>query len=644
MEFYLLTPNAYICKLCKYFMEPTNLRNFLLTLSFFCSLSYAGTAQTESLYLQFDKTICYPSDTCWFRAYLFKNSLPGNVSNNLYVELFDSCGHQVKMKRIPVVNGMTIGQIELPKTAGLYWLRAHTKTSPLFYRSITIRAIDGLVVTRNLYHQNTIPALSSAPGLLFNTIFTSKGISCTIYPEKESKYLGESLRLKLNYYGAQIGNYDFKISNRQRNILISSDSLKGYVHGYINLDFYHRDTLVISQQVYIPCREIAVELTRDTGFYTFHILDSSNWNFAIAVVRGPRQANQSINDCLSPYLTNGYPDSNWLNYSGRVINTTKKRDIVKDQELVVMIEKDSATKTTLVPIGHLGEITFSGMYFYDTAYLNYMLNGYPGDRLSDIKLEITQESTPQFHPPQPEDYSLDTLYIPATFQLPKLDSLKYLKPVIVSASYKKALDERYTTGRFSWPAHFKFDLIHIDKFNMTIMDYLNVELPWFMLLPTPNSVPSFKGKSVTFYLDEQVVNWRELTFLRISDLAYVKVIEDFPDDSPYTRSISEIGSDAVPTLKNPGGRDSAPAAMICIYTRKGKDLRTISGNLQKLPIRGYDKPLTWQYPDRTTLLWAPFITASEYKFPVPGPQGQVTLIAEGVNKYGETFHFERVLQ
>jgi len=614
----------------------------LITLSLVVWLSY-GHGQTESVYLHMDKTLCYPGDTVWFRGYIFDGNYLSKISTNLYVELFDNANQLINRRCFPVNTGSSVGQMEFPKKSGLYWLRAYTQNSNFFLESVTIRGLDNRVIIRRKIDEPKSFCVTEECGLLFNSKYAKEGISTTIFPTNTSKYYGKELELVCSYNNFEIARDQFVIDGHQKNIIISQDSLKNFVHGFVKLLFYNADTLITAQDILLPCRSIPIEIIKDTGGYILKINDSANWKYSLAIFKPElHDRSSNIGAALSFPGTARKGDTSYLVYNGIVKSTLGKKAVIKNEELVVMLEKDSFKTTKLLSIDSFGHFNLSGLYFFDTAHFHYMLNGYIGDRLSDIEVSFPLPISPEFAPPDASSIEYDTLIISAQIELPRLDSLKYLKPVYVVADYRKALDNRYTTGRFSWPAHFRYDLIRANKYNYAILDYLRTELPFFDFDITGRYPPGFKNRPVTIYLDEMLVNWQELFNVHINELAYVKVIEDFVDDNPFIRAVSGIGADKLPTLGDPYGSDNGPSAMICIYTRKDKDLRGVQGKLLSIPIKGYDRPKEWRMPDRSTYLWVPFINAKEYKFTLPiGNSDPFELVAEGVDAFGETFHFEK---
>lgn len=603
----------------------------------------ASRAQTESVHLHIDKTICYAADTLWFSAYIFDNNHPSSLSVNLYVELYNDSNILCSRKTFPINNSISIGQLETPTKPGLYWIRSYTRNSSYFLQSLTIRGIENKVVVRKLLDYKEAPAATEVSGILISSAYGKDGILSSMFPKSGSKYNDKPFELILKYYGSTIGKYPFILKKeRQRSILISQDSLRGYVRGYVSLLFYNADTLVAQQAVFIPSPKYTpIEIRKDNMGYVIKLKDNySCWNYSLAVVNSTIGDNPTdIRHCLSPPGKIREIDTSFLAYQGVVNNLSGRGSLIKNRDLVFMLQKDSFTNIKLIRLDSAGNFLLSRLFFYDTASIHYMLNGWYGDKLNDIRLTLSKPDYPEFVPPVPSDYEWDTLNIPASLTLPSWDAHAYLKPVIVTADSRKELEHRYTTSKFAWPAHFSFDLANRPIYDYQILEYLKRELPWFAWADF-GKPPAFKGKPVVFYLDEQVINWRDLIVTHVHDLAYMKVIEDFPEDDPSIRMVSGISQDVLPGIKDPGSIDNSPAAMICMYSRRGKDLRLIPGKFNTISIKGYDRPLIWRLPDRTTLFWAPYIN-NNFRFNLPFSDGHsFKIVIEGVNKAGEVFHFE----
>jgi hypothetical protein len=114
-----------------------------VTLSFFC-LAFIVKGQKpeewlnrlstqspiEKVYLHFDRDNYLAGETAWFKAYLQSAFLPDTISTVLYVELLNRSSKVLTRKILPVLLGVTNGQIEIPDTliTGNYLVSAYTPT------------------------------------------------------------------------------------------------------------------------------------------------------------------------------------------------------------------------------------------------------------------------------------------------------------------------------------------------------------------------------------------------------------------------------------------------------------------------------------------------------------------------------------
>jgi len=86
----------------------------------------------EKVYLHFDNTAYYLSETLWFKGYVV--TAAGNalspLSNTLYVELISPEGNILETKKLKIEDGQCHGDIKLPTSssfAGFYEVRAYTR-------------------------------------------------------------------------------------------------------------------------------------------------------------------------------------------------------------------------------------------------------------------------------------------------------------------------------------------------------------------------------------------------------------------------------------------------------------------------------------------------------------------------------------
>lgn len=84
----------------------------------------------EGLFLHTNKTTYLTGEEIWLKAYAFdkKNSLPSQLTRNIYIGLYDSVGKQIDKKLFLGKQGHAIGNIRIDSTlvSGSYYLKAST--------------------------------------------------------------------------------------------------------------------------------------------------------------------------------------------------------------------------------------------------------------------------------------------------------------------------------------------------------------------------------------------------------------------------------------------------------------------------------------------------------------------------------------
>lgn len=82
----------------------------------------------EKIYIHYDKAYYVVGETIWFKAYLYLDGRPGELSNNLFVQLLDNKGQLISARTLPVQGAVARGQIDLPDSLplGQYVIRAFT--------------------------------------------------------------------------------------------------------------------------------------------------------------------------------------------------------------------------------------------------------------------------------------------------------------------------------------------------------------------------------------------------------------------------------------------------------------------------------------------------------------------------------------
>ena len=82
----------------------------------------------EKVYLQLDRKDYFAGQTSWFKAYFLSDFLPSSRNSTLFTELLSPNGKVITQKILPVLGGVSYGQIDIPDTlaTGTYQLRAYT--------------------------------------------------------------------------------------------------------------------------------------------------------------------------------------------------------------------------------------------------------------------------------------------------------------------------------------------------------------------------------------------------------------------------------------------------------------------------------------------------------------------------------------
>ncbi|WP_114789149.1 hypothetical protein U0035_06175 [Niabella yanshanensis] len=82
----------------------------------------------EKVYLHMDRKDYFAGQTSWFKGYFISDFKPSARNSTLFVELINRAGAVISQKVLPVFNGITYGQIDIPDTlsTGTYQVRAYT--------------------------------------------------------------------------------------------------------------------------------------------------------------------------------------------------------------------------------------------------------------------------------------------------------------------------------------------------------------------------------------------------------------------------------------------------------------------------------------------------------------------------------------
>ena len=82
----------------------------------------------EKIYIHYDKDYYVAGETIWFKAYLYSDNKPSNLSSNFYLQFTDDKGRLISSKKLPLLGAVAKGNIDIPDTLpqGNYYIRALT--------------------------------------------------------------------------------------------------------------------------------------------------------------------------------------------------------------------------------------------------------------------------------------------------------------------------------------------------------------------------------------------------------------------------------------------------------------------------------------------------------------------------------------
>ncbi len=129
---------------------------------------YAVDFPQEKIYLHFDKSVYYPGETIWFKAYVMEGLVPAGNSKTLYVDYIADNGSVMTHVVSPLVEGHTNGQYTLPDnfSGNLLHIRAYTRWmlnfDTAFLYAKELRVIHKTPVSRSVI-QGSIPSISFFP-------------------------------------------------------------------------------------------------------------------------------------------------------------------------------------------------------------------------------------------------------------------------------------------------------------------------------------------------------------------------------------------------------------------------------------------------------------------------------------------------
>ncbi len=207
------------------------------------------------------------------------------------------------------------------------------------------------------------------------------------------------------------------------------------------------------------------------------------------------------------------------------------------------------------------------------------------------------------------------------------------------------LDKNYTSGLFSGGDAYSYDLESENNNSFTYMnifEYLQGKVAGLSINRNGSDyTASWRGDNTAFFVDEFPVDLKEVEFIPVTQIAYVKVFRP-----PFM------------------GAAGAAGGAVAIYTKKGagSDPRSAKG-LEKGFIVGYNPPKEFYSPDyskasvldevpdlRTTLYWTPYILTdavnrkARIEFYNNDVSKKLKAVLEGMNEEGKMVHIEKIIE
>jgi hypothetical protein len=346
-------------------------------------------------------------------------------------------------------------------------------------------------------------------------------------------------------------------------------------------------------------------------------------------------------------------DTTFLEFQGRALKENG-RPLSKNSSVMVLLVKDSAIlMSRVLPLDQAGRFSLDHLFFFGKADILFQLNNASGNA-RNVRLELDPYQSPAFHIPE-EWVNNDTLKAQEKL-FKKLNTERInahgivLKEVKIKGwvSPRKELDHIYTSGAFSEPALYSFDLRTQKNYN-DLGSYLRMHIPGFQGGMSMSDTPSIPGgHPLLFYVDEQLTTWDELAYYPIADVAYIKALESsFIGNDPYTKFMTGVGGFS---LSGGGGGLKAPSQptsmIVSIYTRKGKDIKLLPG-LNTVTISGYSPIAKFNGADenRQILVWEPLEDANSFRLRFTNNNGtkhfRVTI--KGFNEAGKELDYTMIL-
>ena len=627
-------------------------------------------ASQERVYLRLDKHNSLRGDVIYWKGYIItEGPEPESMSRILYLDLFHN-GELILHQKCFILHGISEGQIEIPDSleSGTCWLRAITAaqysrdSAGIFYTPIYVD---------NPEHYCKYPRYSWTgtrgdttvdynKGVHMFSAAGSDGVTCFIKATDLFNRWDRPLMLRIKGLNEEPKYFPLTLSrSRSRQ---SIDLVLSGIYGYMYFTLLDGDTVLSRETVNVgyPFRDM-VDLHPDSldttaggrNVWRVDIRDSIGCNVSVSVTDADKVQPPPM-DMLSYAVMTDTPaavdcrrlsdiEAGGLEIKGRAL-TRAGKPVAK--ELVLLMTQDSTHTLLTVRPGKDGNFSQKDLFFMDTAYFDYQRNTSKWNA-DDVGLSFFERRDPPFVAPsyyEKDDSALveDTSVLFANDDLAPgargFNQVRQLKTIVIKETYQQKrdrLDQKYTSGMFSEPAPFFFDLVkEPDPYAMDIFEYLRRHLSGFQYVAGLDSQPTFNGKRVVFFVNEEQTPFQSLAINPIMAVAYIKAIPSYSggtdplidyverkqiqaekamtiDSNTFKKgnAIAQMMAEArknINTVDMTTGPELSVFAL-CIYTRHNDDWKYIGGTLHQVALAGFAriKPFHPTGNNRWTLFWSP---------------------------------------
>lgn len=395
--------------------------------------------------------------------------------------------------------------------------------------------------------------------------------------------------------------------------------------------------------------------------YFINDLDSTNKNLDLVMLTNGWRRIKWEEVATNKLPTIHFPrDSTFLSIAGQLFGARPSQIIDIGDINLILKTKDSATSVLSVPLKPNGSFVSKNMSFFDTVTVYYQFN-----KKKDLINSTAVTFSNLLLPPNQQILIDGTFQTNATLDtnglfrkkqlwqkkqdLDKLLQTTTLANVTVKAKQRSRIEEleaKYTSGMFQGGDDgYQFDFANdlTAQAAIDVFSYLSGRVAGLVINNTgAQTSATWRGSPTSFFLNEMPVDASNLKDINVADIAYVKVIRP-----PF------IGAAG-------GGAGGA----IAVYTKRGSDTRSITGNgLENKKLAGYTfikefyTPNYETNPDlkqesdvRTTLYWNPFVLSDKKNRTIQitffnnDISKKLRLDIQGMNEEGKLVSIQQLIQ